>query len=445
MDETTTKAPESQEIVVHRNPLPAGAKVRGIIPTSFDDAFRIARAVVASGYAPRGMKKAEQAVIIIMRGLEIGLPPMTALSTISLIKGKPTLWGDGIPGLALASGLLEDVREWVTGKGDQRVWHCEVKRRGIPTPASTSFSIAQAKRARLWDDREEVERVDDNGNVTKGPNESAWHRYPERMMQMRCRIAFRDLFADVYGGLHITEEMIRDQSIEEVERGDAAELPSETWTTVDNPLSSKPQVVQAERQPRRERHLDPDEIIDEGFRRAIEAAEMEAKREADVSDQPMDTETPHERYWLDTDTGAAWATSGPITRPGGELGTDGTKEIAAEQYWAHLEAPAEPQDAPEPPEAPEEPPPPENAPAASASAASTASTAEADDPGLAYYQEVLATVANATHAEALNTWWRGQKITRSAHAMAGRISSAQLETMIRSYQDKYTKLMGGAL
>ena len=128
--------------------LVSGAKVKGVIPTSMEDAFRLATAVVASGMAPPDVKSQEDALVIILTGLEVGLPPMAALQRIALINGRTTIWGDAAIGLVRASGLLDSIKEWQTPDG---VAHCKVRRKGDKTYHEKKFSVEDAKKAGLWD------------------------------------------------------------------------------------------------------------------------------------------------------------------------------------------------------------------------------------------------------------------------------------------------------
>lgn len=182
--------------------LVAGSRVQAIVPQSMEDAYRIAKAVVAANMAPKGMATAEACMVAIMHGMEVGLTPMAALQRIAVVNGRPTIWGDGAVGLVRASGLCEHIRERLEGDGDNLAAICEAKRRGEAEPIISRFSVGDAKRAGLWG--------------KQGP----WQQYPRRMLQMRARaFALRDGFADVLGGLYLREE------IEETERTSAAPPP----------------------------------------------------------------------------------------------------------------------------------------------------------------------------------------------------------------------------
>lgn len=174
----------------HRPALTAGARPQAIVPTDMDSAYRLAKAVCMAGMAPKGLDTPEKAMVAIMHGLEIGLTPMAALQRIAVVNGRPTIWGDGAIGLVRGSGACEYVAERIEGQGDNMVAICEAKRRGEREPIVRTFSVADAKRAGLWN--------------KQGP----WQQFPSRMLAMRARaFCLRDGFADVLGGLYLKEEV----------------------------------------------------------------------------------------------------------------------------------------------------------------------------------------------------------------------------------------------
>lgn len=205
-DQTVQHAPKRPPLIA------SGGRPLAIIPRSFDEAYRIGKAAVVGKWAPYGWKD-EQATLAIMHGAEVGLPPMMSLQKICVINGRPSIWGDAVPAIALATGQLEDWSEGVRGDGEDMVAFCIVKRRGIKSPMEVTFSVADARRAGLWDERPTVGRmVWDKKKGQKvwkedAENDSPWYRYPKIMMQMRARRAFRNAFADAFSGLYIAEEL----------------------------------------------------------------------------------------------------------------------------------------------------------------------------------------------------------------------------------------------
>lgn len=181
--------------------MPALATPKGagdLVPRTTEDALRYAELVCTANLAPasyRGRNDAETAQRValgILKGAEVGLPPLTALANIAIINGRPCLHSDGAIALAHASGRLEYISERLEGDGDNRMAVCEVKRRDQTKAVKRTFSVADAKRAKLW------------GNAQRQP----WVMYPQRMLAARARSwALRDAFADVLSGLGIKEEI----------------------------------------------------------------------------------------------------------------------------------------------------------------------------------------------------------------------------------------------
>lgn len=191
----------SNEITAPAEPrkAPLGFGRAGVELASFDDLWRFAQAVAASGLAPKGLEKPEAIMIAVQFGAELGLPPMASLQNIAPINGRPSLWGDAMLGVVRGTGMLEVFNEWYEKDGvrlarnpqdftDDVMAVCLVKRAGYEAKES-SFSVGDAKTAGLW--------------KKQGP----WSQYPARMLQFRARsFALRDSFGDALRGLKAAEE-----------------------------------------------------------------------------------------------------------------------------------------------------------------------------------------------------------------------------------------------
>ena len=60
-------------------------------PQTWDIMRQQAQTLLMSGFLPSSIKKPEQAIAIMLKGREIGIPAMQALSQINVIQGKPTV------------------------------------------------------------------------------------------------------------------------------------------------------------------------------------------------------------------------------------------------------------------------------------------------------------------------------------------------------------------
>ena len=159
----------------------------GISPRTMEDAFLLAKAILSSGMAPRGFDTETKILIAVQMGAEVGLPPMAALQNIAVINGRPTIWGDAVPGIC--QSLMEDYKQEVVGADDHYGWRVTVKRKGRSEPVVATFTKAMAVKANLW------------GKA--GP----WSQYPDRMLLNRARtFCMRDAFPDKMRGLLTAEE-----------------------------------------------------------------------------------------------------------------------------------------------------------------------------------------------------------------------------------------------
>jgi hypothetical protein len=209
---------------------PSGA----LRPENFEGLWRMAQIMAASGFMPKGMEKTESVFVAVQLGMEVGLSPMAAVQNIACINGRPTIWGDAMLGLCRGSGLLERIKEDMTGTGETTEAICTVWRKGEEDPSIGRFSVADAKRAGLW------------GKA--GP----WQQYPRRMLQMRARsFALRDKFADVLKGLYGREEIEDERYM-----GPASVVPSArdivaeiAAVTAQDPQQAAPQPTQDQEAP----------------------------------------------------------------------------------------------------------------------------------------------------------------------------------------------------
>lgn len=157
---------------------------------TFEEIESFAERASRSKMVPKDFQgKPEDIILAVMQGKELGLPPIQAIQSIAMVNGRPSVWGDAVPGLCYARGLVEDHQETYEGQEgtDGFTAICVVKRKGVASPKIGRFSQSDAKRAGLY------------GQAVHG-------KYPRRMMQWRARhAAFHDAFPDVLRGIGTRE------------------------------------------------------------------------------------------------------------------------------------------------------------------------------------------------------------------------------------------------
>jgi hypothetical protein len=153
-----------------------------------DDVFRLSKALAMSGdMIPKHFQNQPEAIMAaLLRGREVGLAPMQALSAIAVINGRATIWGDALPALMQRAGHHVDVQ--LEGAGDDLTAVATLTRGDTGKVVIRRFSMADAKRAGLLG--------------KPGP----WQQYPQRMLALRARAwAIRDGAADALMGLSVAE------------------------------------------------------------------------------------------------------------------------------------------------------------------------------------------------------------------------------------------------
>jgi hypothetical protein len=87
-----------------------------IEPEQFETTQRVAKAMVASGYF-QDAKEVGQAVVKIMAGQEMGLPPFAAMTSIHIIKGKPVLGANALATLVKGHPFYDYKIKKLDGEG----------------------------------------------------------------------------------------------------------------------------------------------------------------------------------------------------------------------------------------------------------------------------------------------------------------------------------------
>lgn len=248
-------------------------QTKGFAPATITEAIQFSEMLAKSQMVPKQYQnKPEDIMVAVQWGYEIGLAPLQALQNISVINGKPSVYGDAAMALVQASPVCEGIEETIEGEGTPNpVAVCIAKRKGR-SPVVAKFSVEDAKRAGLWG--------------KQGP----WQAYPKRMMQMRARgFALRDAFPDVLKGL-ITAEEAHDYPAERDVTPKAAAIkanplealappaPVTSVTTVTTELETDPQqeYVEVEEANQQLQEMQVEEVADaplgEQMKAVVEAA-----------------------------------------------------------------------------------------------------------------------------------------------------------------------------
>lgn len=231
--------------------MPVGGSLASIVPRNLDDVARIAKMAVLGGilkpiHWKRRVRNDEgrwvddegeedfdtvlaRGSMIIMQGLEIGVPPTQALQLMAMINGRIVAHSELVPGILWAHGF--DIEQWMTGEPYSDDWtaHCRIKRPSGKI-IERSFSVIQAKRAGLWSPNAKITRKGRDGDYTID-NDSPWHRYPDRMLPARALgFCVKDGGSDAMRGM-----MVREEAEDIVRMRDARDVTPTTPSAIEPP------------------------------------------------------------------------------------------------------------------------------------------------------------------------------------------------------------------
>ena len=155
------------------------------LPNTREGARNVLQSYINSRLLPPHIRTVDQAEIIVGIGKEIGLPPIAALRSISLINGVPTVSPAMMIALANSRNLIEDMK---FQKSDD-VATVTVLRRGRKTPHVETFTIQDAEKLGLL-------------------GKDNYKKQAKTMLLWRAvAAAMRVVFPDVIYGLYSPEEL----------------------------------------------------------------------------------------------------------------------------------------------------------------------------------------------------------------------------------------------
>lgn len=154
--------------------------------------FGMAQQLVPTGFLPKAVDTPQKAAAIMLKGRELGIPPMYALSNITVIQGKPTANAELM--LALVKRAYGRDVIWMEQSTPQ------IAKIGYLVhgkPKYYEFTIDMAKKAGLLSNQ-------------------TWNKYPDAMLRARAISAVcRMEFPEVIGGMYVPGELGEDVRVNE--------------------------------------------------------------------------------------------------------------------------------------------------------------------------------------------------------------------------------------
>ena len=182
---------------------------------TLDDVARVATIAARSGLAR--CSKPEEAAIILMTGMELGLTPMQSLRGIYIVEGRPVLAADTMVAIVTRSGAC---RYWRTIETTAERCEIHTQRVDDDTIYRRVWTMDDAKRAGL------------SGKGT-------WAKYPTAMLRHRCAADMaREIYPEILLGMYDPDEISTDgidaRPMPQRSRVEVIQTP-ETTTTAQEP------------------------------------------------------------------------------------------------------------------------------------------------------------------------------------------------------------------
>lgn len=182
-----------------------------IMPRDFQGYWKLCVELSRSQFVPDTFRGKPHDILAAHQfGSDLGLSLMQSLSSVAVVNGKPTVYGDATLGIILQSGECSDLQQYWEIDGERyddllklsdnlAEWPdnltavCLIARKGIETPKIGRFSVKDAKRIGKWN------KTTSTGKAT------VWMTAPKDMLMWRATHRAERIFADYLKGMVIRE------------------------------------------------------------------------------------------------------------------------------------------------------------------------------------------------------------------------------------------------
>jgi hypothetical protein len=170
---------------------PQTVAIRASVPTlpsasEWQTLVQMASMLVPTGFLPSTIKTPEQAVAVMLKARELGIPPLYGLSNIVVVQGKPTCSAELM--LALVYRDHGD-NALIVEESTPEACRVTYRRRAWPAAKSFAFTLEDGRRAKLV-------------------GKDIWAQYPQAMLRARCISAVARLaFPDSIAGMYLPDEL----------------------------------------------------------------------------------------------------------------------------------------------------------------------------------------------------------------------------------------------
>lgn len=180
---------------MRRDPVP-------FYPTNADEMWRYAQMLAQSSFLPKafydketGRARVGNVHLVLMKGHDLGIQPMSCIGAINIIDGKAEVGALMMVALIRKSGICET---WQLKHSDERSATYITKRIGDEEPVEFTYTIEEADQMGLLD----------KGKSDWARENNQWKKQPRTMLRRRCQsMLAREVYPDVVLGLYDHDEL----------------------------------------------------------------------------------------------------------------------------------------------------------------------------------------------------------------------------------------------
>lgn len=185
-DTSMIVTPRQEYLQRVRDEMAPGEQPAAIVPRTFAEVMTMCQALASASIAPKHLRgNPVEMAMVVMTGLEVGLPPMASLRLYTTWDGVPRLMAEGVRAIILMRSTTIEYFEMATCSDVEATWIG--KRRGRPEK-SVTWTIERAKRAGLL-------------------SKDTWQKYPQDLLNARASMQLGRIIApDVVAGMVALEE-----------------------------------------------------------------------------------------------------------------------------------------------------------------------------------------------------------------------------------------------
>jgi hypothetical protein len=162
-------------------------------PADLPALVKYAQWMMEASLLPKHIRTPQDVVLIVQFGHDYGMTPQQAIQNLYVVEGKVTMPANIAIGRAMGHGACEYLM-CVETTTTQATW--EGKRKGYPSPSRLTYTIEQARDAKLT-------------------GKQNWQKHPAEMLRARAGMQLvRVLFPDILAGIYDPDELGADRQPE---------------------------------------------------------------------------------------------------------------------------------------------------------------------------------------------------------------------------------------